>query len=80
MDKGKVLSGLAIMLGLMIMGSMLPRAVEKYRSYDRAFRSIAKNVITVYTSDVDAVLDLMGKQAELLKKAADDRRGDSECS
>ena len=146
MDKGKVLSGLAIMLGLMIMGSMLPRAVEKYRSYDRtvavkglcekdvkadrviwpivykvmsndiqsiydqtdegnaaiisfledggiksseitvgvpqisdkyaneygdndrAFRYIAKNVITVYTSDVDAVLDLMGKQAELLKK------------
>jgi len=134
------------MLGLIIMGSMLPRAVEKYRSYDRvvnvkglcekeveadrviwpivykvmaddvqsiydqtdannavirsfleaggidpseitvavpqisdkfaneygdndrAFRYIAKNVITVYTSDVEAVLALMEQQSELLKK------------
>ena len=146
MDKGKLFSGLAIMLGLIIMGSMLPKAVEKYRSYDRtvnvkglcekevkadrviwpivyrvmandiqsiydqtdannaaimgflqegginpseisvsvpqisdkfaneygdndrAFRDIAKNIITVYTSDVDTVLALMGKQSELLKK------------
>ena len=146
MDKGKVLSGLAVMLGLIVMGSMLPRAVEKFRSYDRtvnvkglcekevkadrviwpivykvmandiqsiydqtdagnsaimsflesggirpseitvsvpqisdkfaneygdndrAFRYIAKNVITVYTSDVDTVLALMGRQSELLKK------------
>ena len=146
MDRGNVLCGLAIMFGLVIMGSMLPRAVEKFRSYDRmvnvkglcekdvkadrviwpvvykvmandiqsvydqtdagnaaiksflenggiksseitvsvpqisdkfaneygdndrAFRYIAKNVITVYTSDVDAVLALMGKQSELLKK------------
>ena len=146
MDKGKLFSGLAIMLGLIIMGSMLPKAVEKYRSYDRtvnvkglcekevkadrviwpivyrvmandiqsiydqtdannaaimgflqegginpseisvsvpqisdkfaneygdndrAFRYIAKNIITVYTSDVDTVLALMGKQSELLKK------------
>ena len=137
---------MAIMLGLIIMGSMLPKAVEKYRSYDRtvnvkglcekevkadrviwpivyrvmandiqsiydqtdannaaimgflqegginpseisvsvpqisdkfaneygdndrAFRYIAKNIITVYTSDVDTVLALMGKQSELLKK------------
>lgn len=146
MDKGKLFSGLAIMLGLIIMGSMLPKAVEKYRSYDRtvnvkglcekevkadrviwpivyrvmandiqsiydqtdannaaimgflqegginpseisvsvpqisdkfaneygdndrAFRYIAKNIITVYTSDIDTVLALMGKQSELLKK------------
>ena len=146
MDKGKLFSGLAIMLGLIIMGSMLPKAVEKYRSYDRtvnvkglcekevkadrviwpivyrvmandiqsiydqtdannaaimgflqegginpseisvsvpqisdkfaneygdndrAFRYISKNIITVYTSDVDTVLALMGKQSELLKK------------
>ena len=137
MDKGKLFSGLAIMLGLIIMGSMLPKAVEKYRSYDRtvnvkglcekevkadrviwpivyrvmandiqsiydqtdannaaimgflqegginpseisvsvpqisdkfaneygdndrAFRYIAKNIITVYTSDVDTLLALM---------------------
>ncbi|MBE6215557.1 MAG: SIMPL domain-containing protein [Bacteroidales bacterium] len=146
MDKGKLFSGLAIMLGLMVLGAMLPKAVEKYRSYDRivnvkglcekevkadrviwpivykvmandiqsiydqtdagnaaimsflqsggieaseisvsvpaisdkfaneygdndrAFRYIAKNVITVYTSDVDKVLSLMGRQSELLKR------------
>ena len=146
MDKGKFFSGLAIMLGLVVMGSMLPKAVEKYRSYDRtvnvkglcekevkadrviwpivykvmandiqsvydqidagndavlsflqsggvnaseitvavpqisdkfaneygdndrAFRYIAKNVITVYTSDVDLVLSLMDRQSELMKK------------
>lgn len=146
MDKGKLFSGLAIMLGLMVLGAMLPKAVEKYRSYDRivnvkglcekevkadrviwpivykvmandiqsiydqtdagnaaimsflksggieaseisvsvpaisdkfaneygdndrAFRYIAKNVITVYTSDVDKVLSLMGRQSELLKQ------------
>ena len=35
MDKGKIISGLAVMLGLFVMGAMLPRAVEKYREYDR---------------------------------------------
>jgi len=146
MEKSRLYGGIAIMLGLIIMGSMLPRAVEKYRSYDRvvnvkglcekeveadrviwpivykvmaddvqsiydqtdannavirsfleaggidpseitvavpqisdkfaneygdndrAFRYIAKNVITVYTSDVEAVLALMEQQSELLKK------------
>lgn len=146
MEKSRLYGGIAIMLGLVIMGSMLPRAVEKYRSYDRvvnvkglcekeveadrviwpivykvmaddvqsiydqtdannavirsfletggidpseitvavpqisdkfaneygdndrAFRYIAKNVITVYTSDVGAVLALMEQQSELLKK------------
>jgi hypothetical protein len=146
MDKGRLFSGLAVMVGLIVMGVMIPRAVEKFRSYDRivnvkglcekevkadrviwpvvykvmandiqsvydqtaannaaivaflqtggismdeisvgvpyisdkyaneygdndrAFRYIAKNVITVYSSDVDAVLALMDKQSELLKK------------
>ena len=146
MEKSRLYGGIAIMLGLIIMGSMLPKAVEKYRSYDRvvnvkglcekeveadrviwpiaykvmaddvqsiydqtdannavirsfleaggidpseitvavpqisdkfaneygdndrAFRYIAKNVITVYTSDVEAVLALMEQQSELLKK------------
>ena len=146
MDKGKLYGGIAIMLGLIIMGTMFPKAVEKFRSYDRvvnvkglcekevmadrviwpivykvmandvqsiydqtdaanatimsfletggvkpseitvavpqisdkfaneygdndrAFRYIAKNVITVYTSDVETVLSLMEKQSELLKK------------
>ena len=146
MDKGKFYSGLFIMLGLIVLGLMIPRAVEKYRSYDRvvnvkglcemevkadkviwpivykvmsdnvqsiysqtdvsnsvivdfllaggitqdeiavsvpqisdklaneygdnnrAFRYIAKNVVTVCTSDVDKVLALMSSQADLLKK------------
>ena len=146
MDKGKFYSGLFIMVGLVVLGMMIPRAVEKYRSYDRTvnvkglcekevkadkviwpvvyrvmandiqsvydqtdgnnaaiiaflksggisdseitvsvpeisdkyaseygsndrtFRYIAKNVITVCTSDVDEVLALMSRQSELLKK------------
>ena len=41
---------------------------NEYGSNDRAFRYIAKNVITVYTDNVDAVLELMSRQSELLKK------------
>ena len=146
MDKGKFFSGLFIMVGLVVLGLMIPRAVEKYRSYDRtvnvkglcekevkadkviwpivykvmsddlqsiyaqtdannavivnflkaggispdeitvsvpqisdklaneygsydrAFRYIATNVVTVYTSEVDKVLELMSQQSDLLKK------------
>lgn len=146
MEKGRIFGGLAVMVGLIVLGTMMPRAVEKYRSYDRtvnvkglcerevkadkviwpvvykvmandvqsiydqtdagnariisflesggieadeitvavpqisdklaneygdnnrAFRYIAKNVITVCTSDVDKVLALMSRQSELLKK------------
>ena len=35
MDKGKLFSGLAIMVGLVVLGLMIPRAVSVYRSYDR---------------------------------------------
>lgn len=35
MDKGKFYSGLAIMVGLIVLGLMIPRAVSKFRSYDR---------------------------------------------
>ena len=41
---------------------------SEYGSNDRTFRYIAKNVITVCTSDVDEVLALMSRQSELLKK------------
>ena len=146
MDKGKFYSGLCIMVGLVILGIMIPTAVMKYRSFDRtvnvkglcekevradkviwpivykvmsdnvqsiynqtdlsnsvivdflkaggvsedeitvsvpqisdklaneygdnnrAFRYIAKNVVTVCTADVDKVLALMSSQADLLKK------------
>lgn len=146
MDKGKMLSGLFIMAGLIVLGLMIPNAVSKYRSFDRvvnvkglcekevtadkviwpivyrvmsdditsvynqtdtynemisdflekggikeseitiavpsvsdkyaneygsndrAFRYIAKNVVTVCTDNVNAVLSLMSKQSELMKK------------
>lgn len=146
MDKGRVFNGLFVMIGLIVLGVMIPRAVDRYRSFDRtvnvkglcekevkadkviwpvvykvmandiqsvydqtdrnnaviidflksggiesseitvsvpeisdkyaseygsndrAFRYIAKNVITVCTSDVDKVLALMSKQSVLLKK------------
>jgi hypothetical protein len=146
MDKGKFYSGLFIMVGLVVLGLMMPRAVDRFRSFDRivnvkglcekevkadkviwpvvyrvmandiqtvydqtdrnnaeiiaflkaggideaeitvsvpeisdkyateygsndrAYRFIAKNVITVCTSDVDAVLALMSRQSDLLKK------------
>lgn len=145
MDKGKFLGGLCIMVGIVILGIMIPTAVVKYRSFDRvvnvkglcekevradkviwpivykvmsdsiqsiydqtdagnavivdflkeggvsveditvtlpqisdklaneyggngrAFRYIAKNVITVCTSDVDKVLALMSNMSDLLK-------------
>ena len=35
MEKGRFFSGLFVMIGLVILGLMMPRAVEKYRSYDR---------------------------------------------
>ena len=35
MDKGKFYNGLFIMAGLVVLGLMIPRAVDKYRSYDR---------------------------------------------
>lgn len=41
---------------------------NEYGGNNRVFRYIAKNVITVCTSDVDAVLELMSKQSALLKR------------
>ena len=41
---------------------------NEYGDNDRAYRYIAKNVVTVYSSDVDVVLALMDRQSELLKK------------
>lgn len=44
------------------------KLANEYGDNNRQYRYIAKNVITVCTSDVDTVLALMGRQAELLKK------------
>lgn len=50
----------------------LPQVSDKlaneYGDNNRVYRYIAKTVITVCTSDVDAVLALMDKEAELMKK------------
>ena len=35
MDKGRFFNGIFIMAGLIVLGLMIPRAVGKYRSYDR---------------------------------------------
>ena len=35
MDKGKFYSGVAIMIGLIVLGCMLPRTVREFRSFDR---------------------------------------------
>lgn len=35
MDKGKFYSGLAIMVGLIVLGLMLPKAVNNFRSFER---------------------------------------------
>ena len=44
------------------------KLANEYGDNNRAFRYIAKNVVTVCTSDVDKVLALMSNQADLLKK------------
>ena len=43
------------------------KLANEYGGNDRAFRYIAKNVITVCTSDVDKVLALMSNMSDLLK-------------
>ena len=35
MDKGKFYNGLFIMIGLVVLGMMIPRAVDRFRSFDR---------------------------------------------
>ena len=44
------------------------KLANEYGDNNRAFRYIAKNVVTVCTDDVDKVLALMSCQADLLKK------------
>ena len=145
MDKAKLYAGICIMAGLIVMGTMIPVAVNKYMSYtrtvdvkglcerevkadkviwpivykvmgddlnnvyqqvdvqnkkvldflkqggitdaeisvsapnisdkfaneygnDRMYRYVCKNVITVCTNEVDKVIELMSKQAELIKE------------
>ena len=59
----------------------LPQVSDKlaneYGDNNRVYRYIAKTVITVCTSDVDAVLALMDKEAELMKKGIATGSGNS---
>jgi hypothetical protein len=79
MDMGKLCSALAIMLGLMVMGFMLPRAVDKYRLYDRtvnvkglcerdvkADRVIWPIVYKVMANDIQSVYDQTDRNNEMI--------------
>lgn len=70
MDKGKFFSGLFIMTGLIVLGLMIPRAVDRYRSFDRivnvkglcekevmADKVIWPIVYKVMANDVQAIYD-----------------------
>jgi hypothetical protein len=48
--------------------SISDKFANEYGSNDRAYRYIAKSVVTVCTDKVDAVLALMARQSELLKQ------------
>lgn len=48
--------------------SISDKFANEYGSNDRAYRYIAKSVVTVCTDKVDAVLALMSRQSELLKQ------------
>ena len=80
-EVSKVLSGVnwlgAIVAGLIVSGILAATmstadsqllAAASSMSENIVHRFIAKNIITVCTSDVESVLALMGRQSELLKK------------
>lgn len=79
MDKGKIVSGLAVMTGLIVMGLMLPRAVVKYREYERvvnvkglcerevkADKVIWPVVYKVMADDIQSIYDQTDKNNEII--------------
>lgn len=79
MDKGKIFSGLFVMVGLVVLGMMFPRAVEKYRSYDRtvnvkglcekevkADKVIWPVVYKVMANDIQSVYDQTDRSNEMI--------------
>ena len=79
MDKGKFYSGLFIMVGLVVLGMMFPRAVEKYRSYDRtvnvkglcekevkADKGIWPVVYKVMANDIQSIYDQTDRSNETI--------------
>ena len=80
MDKGRVISGLAVMLGLIVMGAMLPKSVRKYREYDRvvnvkglcerevkADKVIWPVVSKVMSDDIQSIYDQTGRNNAEIK-------------
>ena len=80
MEKGRIFSGMFVMLGLVILGLMIPRAVGKYRSYDRtvnvkglcerevmADKVIWPVVYKVMANDIQSVYDQTDRNNAVIK-------------
>ncbi len=79
MDKGKMYSGLFVMIGLVVLGLMIPKAVGEYRSYDRtvnvkglcerevkADKVIWPVVYKVMADDIQSIYDQTGRNSEAI--------------
>ncbi len=79
MDKGKLFSGLFIMIGLMVLGLMIPKAVSEFRSYDRtvnvkglcekevkADKVIWPVVYKVMADDIQSIYDQTDRSNEII--------------
>lgn len=80
MEKGRFFSGLFIMAGLVVLGLMIPRAVDKYRSYDRtvnvkglcekevmADKVIWPIVYKVMSNDIQSIYDQTDRNNEVIR-------------
>ena len=79
MDKGKFFCGLSVMVGLIVIGIMIPVAVNEYRSFDRtvnvkglcekeveADKVIWPITYKVMSNDVQSVYDMTDKNNALV--------------
>lgn len=80
MEKGRFFSGLFIMAGLVVLGLMIPSAVDKYRSYDRtvnvkglcekevmADKVIWPIVYKVMSNDIHSIYDQTDRNNEVIR-------------
>ena len=80
MDKGRLYSGMFVMVGLVVLGLMIPRAVGKYRSYDRtvnvkglcekevmADKVIWPVVYKVMADDIESIYDQTDRNNAIIK-------------
>jgi len=81
MEKSRVYQGLAIMIGLIVLGCMLPKAVDKFRAYDRtvsvkglcemevkADKAIWPMVFKVVGNDHNVVYSEINAKTAIIKK------------